>query len=172
MAKVAFSNLRLKPVKSVQTFEFEGAEIEVLNYLPISEKNDLIMITLQESEENGLYNPNKLEMYFNLNLVYMYTNLSFTEKQKEEPAKLYDILKTHKFFEKFIVAMPDSEYYYLHNTLNEYMEKILTYRNTAGAVIQSIIQDLPKNAQAAADLVNSFDKEKFKEVVNLANAVN
>ena len=39
---------------------------------------------------------------------------------------------------------------------------MLTYRNTAGAVLQSVINDLPRNAQAAAEIVESFDKTNSK----------
>lgn len=49
------------------------------------------MITLQQAEENGVYNPMLLEQRFNLNLVYMYTNITFTEKQKEDESKFMTV---------------------------------------------------------------------------------
>ena len=79
--KVSYANLKLKVDTSVDTFDFNNQTIEVLKYLPIEDKYDLIMITLQKAEEDGIYNDIKLDMYFHLNLVYMYTNLSFTETQ-------------------------------------------------------------------------------------------
>ena len=88
MSKVSYANLKLKVDTSVDTFDFNNQTIEVLKYLPIEDKYDLIMITLQKAEEDGIYNDIKLDMYFHLNLVYMYTILSFTEKQKENEAKI------------------------------------------------------------------------------------
>ena len=90
--KVSYANLKLKTKDEIKTFNFNNTEIEVKQYLPIEDKYDLVMITLQKAEENGIYNALKLDMYFHLHLVYMYTNLSFTEKQKENEMKIYDTL--------------------------------------------------------------------------------
>lgn len=172
MAKVSYANLKLKTNDTISTFDFNGNKIEVLNYLPIEDKYDLVMITLQKAEENGIYNQLKLDMFFHLHLVYMYTNLSFTDKQKENEMKIYDTLKSNGFIDKLLEVIDDNEY----NDLFEYMvtieEDIMNYRNTAGAVIQSLINDLPKNAEAAAKIVDSFNPEKYKQVIQFAEAAN
>lgn len=171
--KVSYANMKLKTDKSVKTFDFEGNKIEILNYLPIENKYDLIMITLQKSEEDRIiYNPLKLDIYFHLHLIYMYSNLSFTDKQKEDELKLYDCLKSSGLMDLCIEAIEEDEYSYLFEMIQNTVDNYMTYRNTAAAVLQSIIQDLPKNAQAAADIVNSFDKNKFKEVVDFAEYAN
>ncbi len=172
MNKIPYTTLKLKIDDSVNTFEFEGKTIEVLKYLKIEDKYDLIMITLQKAEENGVYNPIKLDIYFHLHLIYMYTNLSFTDKQRENELKLYDCLKSYGFMNQFLATIEEEEYNYLFEMMQETVNTYMNYRNTAGAVLQSIIQDLPKNAQAAADIVNSFDKEKYKSVIDFAQAAN
>lgn len=172
MAKVTYASLKLKIDNSVNTFDFQGHEIEVLRYLPVEDKYDLVMITLQNSEENGIYNPVKLDMYFHLYLVYMYSNLSFTDKQKENESKLYDTLKSNGFIDLFLDNMEETEYADLYTYITECQEDTLHYRNTAGAVLQTVIQDLPRNAQMAADIVNNFDKSKYQAVIDFATAAN
>lgn len=172
MSKVSYANMKLKIDKQVDTFDFGGNKIEVLKYLPVEDKYDLIMITLQKAEENGAYNPLKIDIYFHLHLIYMYTNLSFTDKQKEDELKLYDCLKSSGFVDSFMDTLSNDEYNYLFEMMEETIENYMKYRNTAGAVIQSIIQDLPKNAQAAAEIVDSFDKDKFQAVIDFAQAAN
>lgn len=172
MTKVSYANLKLKTDKTVSCFNFLGQEIEVLQYLPIEDKYDLIMITCQKAEENGVYNPLMIDVYFHLHLVYMYTNLSFTEKQKENELKIYDNLRSNGFFEEFLRAMNEDEYNELYNYIHEVTEMTLNYKNTAGAVLQSVIQDLPRNAQAAADIVNSFDPKQYQAVIDFATAAN
>ena len=93
--KVSYAKLNLKVNKDIKTFKINEQEVEVLQYLPFEDKYDLVMITLQKAEEDGIYNELKLDMYFHLYLVYMYTNISFTEKQKEDELKLYDTLKSN-----------------------------------------------------------------------------
>lgn len=172
MGKVSYANMKLKVKNEIKTFDFNGSEIEVLSYLPIEDKFDLIMITLQQSLVNGIYNSIKLEMYFNLNLAYMYTNISFTEKQKEDAEKIYNTLKTNGFFDKMIEVIPDDEYAELLGYIEEEIEKSMRYNTSAAAIIQSIVNDLPTQAQAAMDIVNNFDKDKFQEVISFAKAAN
>lgn len=172
MAKVSYANLKLKVNKEVKTFNFMEQEIEVLQYLPIEDKYDLIMITLQNAEEAGIYNPLKLEVHFALNLVYMYSNISFTDKQKENETKLYDALKSNGFFDGFYSVLNEDDYNELYGYINELMEMNLQFKNTAGAVLQSIIQDLPRNAAAAAEIVKNFDTKNYQAVIDFATAAN
>ena len=74
MANVSFTNLKLSVDKSVNTFDFNGTKIDVLKYLPVEDKKDLVQIAMQKSFEDGLYNNMLLDVYFHLNLVYLYTN--------------------------------------------------------------------------------------------------
>ena len=99
MAKVSYANLKLKLYQPSNVMDFNGQEIDVIQYLPVEDKYDLIMVILQKAEENGIYNPIKLDMYFHLYLVYMYTNLSFTDKQRENEPKIYDTLKSNGFID-------------------------------------------------------------------------
>ena len=168
--KVSFTNLKLKVNTEVNTFQFgeNKTKIEVLKYLPIEDKNDLIHIALQNAEEDGIYNDVLLEMYFNLYIIYFYTNINFTDKQKEDPAKLYDQMQSNGLITSVIEAMDNDEYANLLTSLEVIRDANLTYKNTAGAVLQSVIQDLPRNAAAAAEIVNNWNPEQFKEVRRLA----
>lgn len=168
--KVSFTNLKLKVNTEVNTFQFgeNKTKIEVLKYLPIEDKNDLINIALQNAEENGIYNDVLLEMYFNLYIMYFYTNINFTDKQKEDPAKLYDQMESNGLITQVIANMDKDEYANLLTYLETIRDETLTYKNTAGAVLQSVIQDLPRNAAAAAEIVNNWSPEQFEQVQRLA----
>ena len=172
MAKVTYASLKLKTDDSVKIFKINDTEIEVLKYLPIEDKYDLISITLQNSKENGIYNPIKLDMYFHLYLVYMYTNINFTDKQKENESKLYDTLKSNGIIDSLLDTIEESEYNDLISFMEEQVEWELKYTTTAASLISKIVDDLPKNAQAAMDIVENFDKTKFQEVVDFAQAAN
>ena len=107
---ISYANMKLKPVTTTHKFEWNGNEIEVLDYLPIEDKYDLIMITLQKSLEDGYYNPIKIDQFFHLHLIYMYTNINFTEKQKEDENKLYDSLKSNGLIDAFIEQFSEEGY--------------------------------------------------------------
>lgn len=170
MAKVTYSSLKLKTKEEVK--KIENTDIEVLQYLPIEDKIDLIDITLQKSRENRLYNPLKVDMFFHLNLIYLYTNITFTEKQREDEYKLYDILQSNGIINKVIENMNENEYNLLLTKVNEKISDELTYNTTAASIIAKLIDDLPANAEAAQKIVDNFNPEKYKAVIDFAQAAN
>ena len=170
--KVSYANMKLKTNTAVNTFEFCGQKIEVLKYLPAADKYDLLMVTLQKSLEGNIYNEFKLNLYFELNLVYMYTNISFTEKQREDEFKLYDTLRSNGFFELFYEALDDKEYEELFDQIAELKTTMEKSKNCVAGVIANIIEDLPANAEAAAKIVENFDPSQFQAVVDFARYAN
>lgn len=172
MTKVSFASMKLKVDTNVNTFDFKynGAtySIDVLKYLPISEKNDLIEVALQKAEQNGSYNDVALEMYFNLNLIYLYTNISFTDKQKEDESELYDKLQCSGLIDAVIANMDQDEYSQLLEYLEKTKENRLVYGNSAAAVLRSFIQDLPSQMSQAVDILNNIKPEQFEEARRLA----
>lgn len=172
MAKISYANMKLKINTDVNTFDFCGQKVEVLKYLPAQDKYDLLMITLQKSYEDGIYNDFKLNLYFSMHLVYMYTNISFTEKQREDELKLYDNLKSNGFFDKFYAALDENEYNELFDQLGDIRDALTDYNKGINAIVDRIINDLPANAEAAAKIVESFDPEQYKAVVDFARYAN
>ena len=51
-----YTDLGLKIDKSTSKVKVGDKDVEVLNYLPMEDKIDLIQIALQKSEEDGIYN--------------------------------------------------------------------------------------------------------------------
>jgi hypothetical protein len=130
------------------------------------------MITLQKAYEDGIYNEFKLNLYFELNLVYMYSNISFTEKQREDEFKLYDNLKSNHFFDKFLEVFNENEYNELFAQLNEIKKAQIKNNGNIAAIITRLIDNLPANAEAAAKIVENFNPEQYKAVVDFARYAN
>lgn len=170
---IPFSNLQLSTNNRVIPCQLnDDITIGVRAYLPIEDKYDLIMMVLQNSFEDGHYNELKLDMYFHLYVVYMYTDIEFTAAQKEEPAKLFDLLMGNGIMDKIIYAMDGKEYDYLCETLNKEVEATLKYKNTIASVINNFIDNLPVNAEKAKDIIEQFNPEDFQNVLMMARAAN
>ena len=172
MADINFQDLNIKMDIAKKTFDFNGVTIEVSQYASIKDKYDIIMTALQKSDEKGIYNIVKMQMYFELNIVYIYTNLTFSSEDRADEAELYDKLMVSGLLEKILKEIPEEEYNEMYNNLTELYSLIMKYRNTAGAVIQSMIRDLPKQAAAAKDIVDNFDPSKFQSIMNFVTAAN
>lgn len=172
MSKITYTNLKLKTNDEVKTIDFNGNQIEIKQYLPIEDKIDLINISLQMAKENGIYNLIKLNMYFNLYIVYLYTNISFTDKQREDEYKLYNTLLSTGLIDTIRKAISENENIILENYLNRQLTCNLDYGNSFGSIMSKFINDLPKNAEAAQNIVNNFDKDKYQAVIDFAKAAN
>lgn len=172
MAKVSYANMKLKMNESIKEVQIGETKIEVKQYLPVEEKYSFLNIVLQNSLENDIYHPVKVDMYFHLYLVYLYTNINFTDKQKEDESKLFDVLLTNGIIEGVITTIPEAEYNMLVNLLNQMIEKNEKYKTTFAGVVGKFINDLPAQADAAMKIVENFDPNKFQEVIAFAQAAN
>ena len=171
MATTTYASLKLKTDTSVKEIEFNGSKIEVLQYLPIDDKYSLVNITLQKSKDGSIYHPLKKDMYFHLNLVYLYTNLSFTDKQREDESKLYDALQSSGLLNLILENIPEEEYEILYSFIEEYERDILNYQNTIAGIIANLIESLPARAEEMQKIVDNFNPENFQEVLNFARAI-
>lgn len=167
-----YSNFNLHLNTDVRSFEFNDNTINVLQYLPIEDKNSIIQLALQNSEENGVYNLLKVQMYFRLYLIYLYADIEFINDEKDDPVKLYDELNSNSIIDMVINAMDQTEYAYLLEVLQETMNQKLEYRNTIASVINNFVENLVPNAEGAAEILKNFNPENFEHVMKFVEAAN
>lgn len=142
MAKVAFSKLGLKEKKEVKTITINNVQIEVKQYLPINNKIDIITNVINNTQDqNNFPNPVKIEVLATLELIFAYTNLSFTEKQKEDVAKLYDLLDSNGVINEIIEAIPEEEYCFLIESLDDTIDAVYSYRNSVLGILEQVSKD-------------------------------
>ncbi len=142
MAKIAFTKLGLTKNTEVASFEWNGQTVEVKQYLPIQEKMDLIAVVLNQcQDENNFINEAKMALFMDLEVVYRYTNINFTEKQKEDPAKLYDLLAGSGLFDDIFTVLPQREYKSIVMWLGKTAEHIYEYRNSIYGILDAMNTD-------------------------------
>jgi hypothetical protein len=157
--------------KELKTFDFNGSEIAIVPYLSINDKYDLVMVTLQKSLEKGIYNHVKMDMYFELHIIYMYTNIQIDNEDREDEAGLYDTFKRSGLIDKVLENIDENEIETLWTYIYEMEEIIMQYRNTFGAVVGSFIEQLPENMEKAKEVVEGFDPEKIQSLTNLLSSI-
>lgn len=169
-----YSDLGLTTSNEIKPIKFKnGFVINVKQYLPISEKLSLIDISLQNSiHADGYYDPMVLDFVFNTYVVFCYTDLEFTEEEKSEIGKIYDELLSSGLLNKILEAIPKAEYDELYNYLIEKQTAAVQYKGSLADAITTFMNDLPRNAEAAQKIIDSFDKEKYANVIDFAKAAN
>lgn len=170
-----FKDLEISTVKDTVTVDSFKAPFTVLKYLPVEDKNTLIQLAIQNSEENGYINTLKLDTYFHLYLVYMYADIEFTENEKDDPTALYDTLYSQGIVNAVITALEQigtNEYDYLCKKLHEAVKVKVKYNHSLIAVLNGFIDRLPINAEQAMEIINKFNPADFQQVIQFAQAAN
>lgn len=161
--KPTFAKMGLKINTEVKTVMIGEQEVEVKQYLPVNDKLTLIGNVISfAADENNFSNPIKLDVFTALEIVFTYTNLSFTEKQKEDLVKLYDIMESNGVFDTIIAAIPKVEYKSIIEGVQECSNAIYTYRNSALGIMDSIAQDYSN-----LDLDATKIQEKLADAENI-----
>lgn len=142
MAKVSLTKLGLKVNQDIKNIEFNEQIIEIKQYLPINEKLELISSVINSAaDENNFSNPIKENVFLTLEILYHYTNINFTDKQKEDPVKLYDLVVSSGLVNKITDLIPEEELDEVINGLAQSVKAIYTYRNSILGILESISQD-------------------------------
>ena len=142
MAKVSLTKLGLKVNQDVKNIEFNEQNIEVKQYLPINEKLELISSVINSAaDENNFSNPVKENVFLTLEILYHYTNINFTDKQKEDPVKLYDLVVSSGLVNKVTDLIPEEELDEVINGVAQSVKAIYPYKNSALGILESISQD-------------------------------
>jgi hypothetical protein len=139
MAKLSFTKLGLAHNKAVKTINYNGQNIEVKQYLPVNEKLELISSVINLSADgNNFANPVKVSVFAVLEIVSAYTNISFTEKQKDDPCKLYDLLVGNGLSTIIMEAIPTEELAELLIGIDDSITAVYNYRNSIMGILEAV----------------------------------
>lgn len=165
MAKVPFSKLNLKKVnEEVKTITFNDMTIEVKQYLPIDDKLQFVVNVISNAADgNRFYNPIKLEAFSTLEIMFMYTNLSFTETQRKDLSKLFDIIVSNGLAKAVMAAIPKNELDGILELVYTSADGIYAQMNSAYGIIDSIRQEYQQAGEDAVEIQKRLaDPENLK----------
>lgn len=160
MAKLAFSKLGLKINNEITNIHFNDQVIEVRQYISVNDKLKLISDVINKSvDEHSFCNPVKVNVFAALGIIEYYTNISFTDKQKEDPVKLYDLFQSNRLIQKICDVIPKEEFDELMNGIWDSTEAIYTYRNSVMGILDNVSNDY--------DNVNVDVNKTIEQIKNL-----
>ena len=142
MAKISYSKLGLKTDDSIEIIEWNEQNIEVKKYLPISKKIEImekvVNATLQANDK--YFNIPQVLINLGLEMIYNYTNISFTEKQKEDSNKLYDVFVSSMLLGQ-ILSICERDYNALQTWIIDILNKIYAQQNSARGILEALSTD-------------------------------
>ena len=139
--KVGLTKLGLKKNTNLINLKWNDQVIEIKEYLPIQEKLDLIgRIVNLSLDDNNFVNPARLQIFTTLEVMYAYTNINFTEKQKEDFLNLYDLLFSSGLWNAVKQVLGD-ELILVEDTSIAVINELYKYKDSALGILQTITED-------------------------------
>ena len=152
--------------KENKIINFNGSEISIINYISTYDTYDLIAATLQKAFEDNIYNPVKLETYFNLHLIYIYTNIVFSTEDRSDEVFLYDTLKRSGLIKTVKEAIGEKEINRLYELLIETMNRFISYQNSFGGATQTILENFNDKLKNWLEILNNISPDWKDQVKN------
>ena len=143
MAKLPFTKLGLKKNQEIKTLTWNEQAVEIKQYLPMQEKLQLMskVINLSHDKDSNYSNPIKVDIYTKLNIIENYTNITFTDKQKEDVCKLYDLFKESGLIEEIFNVIPEQEIMEIENSIKKAIKSIYAYQNSVMGILDNVSSD-------------------------------
>lgn len=162
-----------KGVESEEVKYGDNVIIKVFQQISARSMYDIVMITLENSKEsNGIYNDFLLDMYFNLNLIYAYTDITFSNAEREDEMSLYTQLEESGILKLVLEHIPAKDYNAMYDYIKTFAENDMKYSGKIGAAIENFVTELPVAMEKVAKIAENFDMSQFQNVVDFARAAN
>lgn len=176
MAKVSL--IKLNKIKSLEPIDIKISEetISVIQYLPLEKKLTLMQSIIEQAgnNEEGFYNIIKLSVFYTIEMLRAYTNISFTEKQLEDPQKLYDIIVLNNIWTEVKKAIPQSELTDIWENTCALAREITDYNHSALGILKMARADYGEtDFNITSIMENLKDPETLglmKEILPLADS--
>ena len=149
----------------ISEININGQTVKVKQYLPVNEKLELITRVLNKVSDNpySFVNPVQMDVYTVLEIIFAYTDIEFTKDEKENPAELYDEFEIQNIITPIMAAIPNTEYVFIMNSIDETVKAYYTYRNSVKGIIEDVTTDY-SNLELDADSI----RDKIADPDNLS----
>lgn len=158
MAKISLT--KLNKIKSLEPIDIKIGEetISVVQYLPLEKKLAIMQNIIEQAgnNEEGFYNIVKLTVFYTIEMLRAYTNISFTEKQLEEPQKLYDIIVLNNIWNEVKKAIPQSELTDMWENTCALAREITEYNHSALGILNLLSNDYDNLSLDTTDMANKL----------------
>ena len=162
MAKVNLT--KLNKIKSLDPIDIKIGEetISVVQYLPLEKKLAIMQNIIEQAgnNEEGFYNIVKLTVFYTIEMLRAYTNISFTEKQLEDPQKLYDIIVLNKIWDTVKQSIPEDEVNYIWENTCALAREITDYNHSALGILKLAKEDYSDLELDVNDLTNTLTQSE------------
>lgn len=177
MAKISYNKFEKPTYPEDKVVEFQGQQIEVRQYLPMSEKLAFATRVIERSYDPAIayINPIGYDIQFAVQIINTYTNIELMiDEEGVDLGVLYDEIVASGLYKQIISAIPAQELETLRQYTDDIIEHFYKYKQSAQAVIEMLTTDydnLNFDIESMQKKLVDIDQNMglVKEVVNKLN---
>lgn len=172
MAQVTYTKLGLKPnFDEIAVIHHNNEQIEIKQFLPLEKKLEVLTNIINNSiDERGFYNTARIDFNIKMEMLYSYTNIKFTEKQKENSMKLYDNFVASGLMKQIWNLIPEDDRDWFEKHTNANVISIMKYRNSVYGILDALktdYSDLNLDVESIREqLANDGNITNLKEIID------
>ena len=168
--KIGLTKLELKKNTNILELPWKTQVINIKEYMPIEEKIGIIeRIVNQSLDDNNFANPARIEVNMVLEIIFAYTNINFTDKQKENRLDLYDLLVSSGLWAAIINKLnTTNELAIIQETVYEVIDEVYKYKTSVLGILQAVNEDYNNLELDATKISEKLDnKENLETLKNI-----
>ena len=167
MAKISFSKLKLNKETEVSKIMIGEVEVEVKQYIPISEKMFVLDTILQDAFDYNFINKAKADALLHLYMVMCYTNINFLKKERDNMLETYDLLEKNGVIDAVVNAIPEDEYNAFVTYCQEVTEDYDKYKNSILGIVEKFVGEIPEKLDTINAAMSNFKTEDLKSIQDI-----
>jgi len=149
-------------------------EFTMKEFVPTERKVELIGLTLQEAEVEGIINPMVRDILFKVNTFLVYTTNDLTAEDKSNKFTLFDKLNSKGVLADFGKRMDSNELVYLQKYLEAWTEEQRKYINSVNGILDNFkifAADIAEKLGTNLNKLDGVNLEQLAQVIPLAKGL-
>ena len=155
--------------KKVEVQLIGDKKLEVLTYLPIKEKTEMLQFIVNNviDPKTGCASPIRTEIYFSIAVCHWYGGIDFSNEDMANIEKVYDALELNKVIQAIIDYVPYDEINFMRDLAEETVADVARYNSSAAGIIQSMADSSGSLDKQLSDIIQKVQSREGLEMLDM-----
>lgn len=155
--------------KKVEVQLIGDKKLEVLTYLPIKEKTEMLQFIVNNviDPKTGCASPIRMEIYFSIAVCHWYGGIDFSNEDMAKISDVYDALELNKVIQTIIDHVPYDEINFMRDLAEETVADVARYNSSAAGIVQSMVDSSGSLDRQLNDIIQKVQSKEGLELLDM-----
>lgn len=155
--------------KKIEVELIEDKKLEVLTYLPIREKTEMLQFIVNNviDPKTGCASPIRMEIYFSIAVCHWYGGIDFSNEDMAKISDVYDALELNKVIQTIIDHVPYDEINFMRDLAEETVADVARYNSSAAGIVQSMVDSSGSLDRQLNDIIQKVQSKEGLELLDM-----